>query len=508
MIEDLENPLPGYEFKTSPLKHQAVELAKSTENEMAGYFWVPGLGKSYLIINQASYLYEKGKIDTLVVVAPNGVHRNWVSDELPKHMPDRVMRQCKTVIYHSSKAKTKTATKAREALFDHKGLVILVVAYEACITDTFKAYMKRLFAKRKSVFMCLDESHRIKGRDAKVKMTLVAMGKYASYRRILTGTPVEQPIDVYSQLRFLDQDFWKKQGFPTSIEFDTFFCEYEEKSFMKRGAGGRVIIDPATGKPARNVFKAVTGYKNIDILQKMVAKICTRLTLEDAGIHLPPVSYTKRYYEMFPEQRRMYEQLREEFRTEFADGTEVSADAAITRLLRLQQIICGYASPGADEPVKLIDPKKNPRLDLCLEILEDLPHQALIWCRFRQDVFQLCDALGDQAAGYYGDVDNDTRALIKRRFQEGELKYLVLTDAGAEGHTLVGAKTAVFYSNHFKYIKREQMQARNHRIGQNDPVQVIDLVCEGTVDNDIIEALRNKKDVAGQLVGDIKKDWI
>lgn len=507
MISD--SILPGYEFKTSPLKHQAVELAKSTEEQAAGYFWEGGLGKTFLIINQASYLYLQGKIDTLVVVAPNGVHLNWLTDEIPKHMPDSVRKQMKAFVYHSNKAKTKKAEKLRLELLDHKGLSVLMVAYEATITETFKKFMKtKLFVKRKSVFMCLDESHRIKGRDAKTKLTLVSMGKYAKYRRILTGTPVETPPDVYSQMRFLDQDFWRKQGFETSVEFDNFFCEFEEKSFIKRGEGKKIIFDKETGQPLRNIVQVVKGYKNIDKLRDMVAKLCTRLTLEQAGIHLPPITYSKRYYEMFPEQRRMYSELEHEYKTEFKDGVQVVGEAAITRLIRLQQIACGYARSGNDEPIKQIQEGSNPRLDLCLEILKDISHQVLIWCKHKEDVRQLCAALGERAAGYHGDVDNDTRALIKRKFQQGGLDYLVLTDAGAEGHTLVGAKTTIFYSNSYKMLKRKQMEWRNHRIGQNDPVHVIDIVCEGTVDNKIIDALRDKKEIADMITGDAWKDWI
>lgn len=499
--------LLNYEFKTVPLRHQADELARSTEDEAAGYFWSPGLGKSYLIINQASFLYQAGKIDSLVVIAPNGVHRNWVDEEIPKHMPDRIRKKMKSVIYHSSKAKAKKATKARDELLDHDGLSVLVVAYEATITDTFKQYMKRFFARRKSVFMCLDESHRIKGRNAKVKLTLVAMGKYAKYRRILTGTPTEKPPDLYSQLRFLEQDFWKRNGFPTSVEFDTFFCEFEEKSFIKRGAGGRIVMG-SDGKPARNVFQAVTGYKNLDKLRDMVATVCTRLTLEQAGIHLPPITYSKRYYEMFPEQSRLYNQLREEFRAELLDGTEIDAEAAMTRLLRLQQVICGYVGTGPDEPIRHIDEGKNPRLDLLLETLEDIPGQALIWARFTRDIDQICDALKETAVRYDGQVDNDGRALSKKRFQAGDAKYMVMSDAGAEGLTLIGASHSIFYSNNFKMISRIQKEARNYRIGQNKPVHVIDLVCEGTVDNDIIDALRSKKEIADELVGDKFKAWI
>lgn len=499
--------LETYEFKTPPLVHQKEEFFRSTTDKARAIFWDPGLGKSYLIINQMSYLYQQGLIDTAIIVAPNGVHLNWCLEEIPKHMPDSVRAKCKMLTYVSQKAGSKKAGVERDKFIKHQGLSILFVAYEACITDKFKAFKKQVYEKRKSVFLCLDESHRIKGRTAHVRKTLTATGDRSAYRRILTGTPLETPPDLYGQVRFLERTFWESKGFPTSVEFDAHFCEYEEKSFVQRAKGGGIVRDK-DGMPKRNLVQLIKGYKNIDILKEYLKEIGVRLTLEQAGIHLPPVTYSKRYYEMFPEQRRMYDDLKTKFRTEFEDGVVVDAQAAITRLLRLQQIICGYVGVEQDEPVRMIDPKKNPRLDLCLETVEDLPHQVLIWCRFVNDVSQVVDALGKEARRYDGQADEDDRLYAKQAFQAGDLKYLVLTDAGAEGLTLVGAKTSLFYSNSFTMIKRIQKEARNVRIGQTEHTSCIDLVCEGTVDNDIVDALRKKRDLASQLTGDELKSWI
>jgi SNF2 family DNA or RNA helicase len=317
------------------------------------------------------------------------------------------------------------------------------------------------------------------------------MGGHAKYRRILTGSPVELPPDIYAQLRFLSPDFWKSKKLPTAAEFDAMFCVQVERQF-----GGK------------QKFKQTVGYKNLEVLKGYVAETGYRITMDMAGIHLPPTIYSKRYYEMFPEQRRMYDELRSTYRTEFEDGVEIDGEAAITRLLRLQQIICGYCGTGPGEPIKRISEKENPRLDLALETIEDLPHQVLIWCKFIFDCDQLAGALGKQALRYDGTVDNDGRERAKKAFQAGDIKYLIMTDAGAEGLTLVGAKTALMYSNGFSTTKRIQKEARNVRIGQTETTYIIDLICQGTVDNDIIEALRNKFDIQSQLTGDRLREWI
>jgi SNF2 family DNA or RNA helicase len=479
-----------YEFRTAPFPYQLKIFEESVEKEYVSLFNDPGTGKSKIIIDQASYLYQQGKIDALLIIAPNGVHVNWVSEEIPKHMPIRTLEEVKSLIYHSSKAKSKTAVKEREKLLQHSGFCVLVLAYEAATTDTFKLFAKRFFAKKRT-FMVLDESHRIKKRDGKRKATIVAMGGHAKYRRILTGTPVEIPPDIYAPLRFLSPEFWKSKKLPTTAEFDAMFCVQVDRQFH--------------GKPK---FKQTVGYKNLDILQKYVAETGYRVTMEDAGIHLPPVTYLKRYYEMFPEQRRMYDELRATYRTEFEDGLEIDVEAAIVRLLRLQQIICGYCGTGPGEPIKRISEKENPRLDLALEILEDLPHAVILWCRFMEDCRQLHEALGKQSRRYDGTISNEDREIAKKAFQSGDIKYLIMTDAGAEGLTLVSAKSAVFYSNTFSMTRRIQKEARNVRIGQTANTSVFDLVCQGTVDDDIINALRDKFDIASQLTGDRLKSWI
>lgn len=472
-----------YLYRTPPFEHQAKIFRESVQKKAVSLFLSPGLGKTKIIIDKASFLYQQGKIDALVVVAPNGVHRNWSSDEIPVHMPEEVIKASRVFVYHSQKAKTKKAQDLLKELLLHKGLSVLLVSYEATITPTFKVWFKKFLTTRKAM-MVLDESHRIKSSTSKVKTSLVAMGGYAEYRRILTGSPVEKPPDVYSQLRFLDKDFWRRKGFPTKAEFDAYFCITEDRQF------------------GRNKFKHVVGYRNIDRLAEMVAETGYSMTLEDAGIKLPPIRLSKRYHKLTPLQEKAYKELSEECRTILASGDVVEAEVAMTTMLRLQQVICGYVACEAEQPVQPIDPDgKNPRIDLTLEIIEETNHQIIVWCRFTEDVRLLCSALGKQSVRYDGQVDDDGRARAKASFQRGDAKVIVMTEAGAEGHTLVGAKTTIFHSNNFRQIQRTQKLARNYRIGQQDPVHVIDIVCEGTIDERIIQALRDKKELADIITG-------
>lgn len=479
-----------YTFKTTPYEHQARIFRESAQKEGVALLLDPGTGKTKIVIDNASFLFQLGKIDALFVVAPNGVQRNWGSDEIPVHMPDAVFAKANILVWSSQKSKTASFKKSLKGLLEHKGLSILLVSYESSITAGFKLFAKKFLAKRKT-FMVLDESHRIKSATSKVKSTLVAMGKHAPYRRILTGTPLEKPPDLWPQGKFVLPGFWKSKGIGSLTEFNAMFCVQVDRSFGARS------------------FKQTVGYKNLDVLSKWVKELGYRLSLDDVGIHLPPVIYSKRYFTMTAEQQRVYDEFREECRTILASGDLLETDVAMTKILRLQQIAGGYVSCEASQPTQMINPDgKNPRVDCTMEIADQLTTQCLIFARFTKDIDSLMNGLGARAVRYDGQVDADDRARAKAAFQNGDKQFMVLSDAGAEGLTLVGSKTMIFHSNSFVMLKRVQKEARQHRIGQTDITHVIDIVCEGTVDEHIIDALRSKKEIADLVSGSKLKSWI
>lgn len=480
----------AYRYKTKPLPHQREYLQKHANKEAWGLFWSPGVGKTKPLIDNLSYLYQAGRIDAVLVVAPNGVHRNWVSDEIPAHMPDEVQRDMRHLVWKSVSFKSARFQREMKEILRHQGLSVVVVAYESTITEGFKKFAKKLFAQRR-VFMVLDESHRIKNPKSKVKTTLTAFGKYAHYRRIATGTPLEQPFDLYSQVRFLDPNFWKVRGFPTLEDFKHHFGVFVDQRF-----GGRS-------------FEKCVSYKNLPELSQWVKEITHRLTKEDAGLNLPPKMYTKRYHSLTPEQLRVYNELRDQYSVELQSGDLLEAESAMTRMLRLQQICCNFVSCEAEQPTQRIDPKKNTRMDLCVdEILDSLPHQAIVFSRFIADIDELCRRLGDKCVRYDGQVKDNERARAKLAFQRGDKQFFIASNAGAEGQTLVGSKTMVFYSNDFQIIKRLQKEDRQHRIGQTDSVLYIDIVAENTVDEYIVETLVRKHDIVTQVLQDTVREWL
>lgn len=485
-----------YQYKTKPFPHQAEVFERTCDDKFHALFWEQGCGKTKPTIDTAAYQYLKGSINTLLVVAPNGVHRNWVSDELPTHLPDTVAEQTKVIYWETSKANQVGYKKQLKELLDHKGLAVLTISYEGFMTKAAKNYIWKLLQKRK-VFYVLDEGHKIKEPGAKRTISIIASSKYAAYRRLLTGTPIAKgPFDIYAQVRWLCNQFWRDRGFLDFATFKNYFGIYRKRCDVLAEEG----YDPG--------YDQLLGYKNIEEIEHYVKEIGHRLTKETAGLNLPPKLYQKRYFEMSKEQQQLYQQMKDEFLAELASGQVVMAPLAIVRLLKLQQITCNYIVTDIDEPAVLIS-GKNPRLETLKEIVETLTHPAIIWARFTKDIDQIMEMLGDSACRYDGAISDDACAESKRAFQAGEKQFFVGNPAkGSTGLTLVQAKTVIYYSNNFKLIDRLQSEDRAHRIGQNNAVNYIDIICPGTIDEHIVKNLRNKFDIATKITGDELKEWL
>jgi SNF2 family DNA or RNA helicase len=160
----------------------------------------------------------------------------------------------------------------------------------------------------------------------------------------------------------------------------------------------------------------------------------------------------------------------------------------------------------------IVTPSENPRLQLLLSLLDEAtPHKVIVWCRFTRDVDLICQSLGDAAIRYDGSVSAADRELALTRFRnpadQGRV-FVANVHAISMGVTLTIAKVSIYYTNSHSPEKRLQSEDRNHRIGQDVSVQIIDLVAEGTCDVKLIEALIKKHDIAAMVTGDRWREWI
>lgn len=449
-------------------------------------------GKTWLSLATAEKLFAAGKIDAAFILAPPGLERNWTRYEIPDHLSIPHL----SVAFNTKKAKTKKHIAECETLFKTQAFPILAMSYPGIKTDAGKKLAKRFLTKFRCLYVA-DESNRIKTPSTKITRTVLASSKYATYKRTLCGTPITNtPFDIYTQFRFLNEKFWSDTayGLASFQGFKTFFGVWQ------KGYNSKVDRE----------YDQLVGYKNLNILTELVKQMSSRVLKEDVLTDLPPKLYSYAGFEMTPKQWRVYKDIEDEFMAE-VDGEMIFTPLAITRLLRLQQVSCGYLPTGVEDECIILE-DDNPRLKALLELTQDLPHKALIWARFIKDIDQICAALGDIAVRWDGSMNEDQREENKYRFKTepiDKVQFMVATpDSMGEGHTLNEAKTEIYYSNSFKMKERHQSEDRPHRAGQTDRVHVIDLVAEGTKDIHIIDALREKFDNASRIVDGKIRRWL
>lgn len=449
-----------------------------------------GCGKSKAVIDTQDWLAQQGKITGTLVVAPNGVQANWERDELPTHCDIDYVAHC----YWSTK-QGKKVNQERGWFLQDKRHKVLCMPYSAMRTDAGKAFAKRFMTQNKTLFV-LDESQRIKTPGAKVTKTLCAASKYGTYRRILSGSPITQgPFDVYAQVKFLDENFWKRhQLAPFSV-------------FQKHFGVWKTAVEVFQRTGHNPGFNQLIGFKNIPELIEILKPITHRLTKESAGIVLPPKLYKKVYFDLTPAQMRVYQELKHSLSFEFPDGDTIETPETIVKILRLQQVTSGFVSTD-DEPVKRID-DKNPRLDALLETLEDCPGKAIIWAKFTAEIDEIMAALGESAVRYDGKVLNEDRVKAILAFRDGSARYFVAKpQTAATGLTLHVARSVHYYSNSYNYEHRVQSEARAHRIGLKHPVTYFDYIGNYTIDNNIVANLRKKNSMASDILQDEETEWI
>ena len=475
----------NYKFKLKPYKHQLTALEKSWNKETYAYFMEMGTGKTKVLIDNMSMLYDKGKIDGALIVAPKGVVKTWYEQELPTHLPNHIENV--TVLGQANI--TKTQQEKLENLFEiETALHILVMNVEALSTDKGVKFASKFLNSHKTL-MAIDESTTIKTPTAKRTKNIIGLGKFAKYRRIMTGSPVtKNPLDLYTQCEFLD---------PYLLDFSSYYAfrnRYAEMTTMN--VRGRSI-------------QVVKEFRHLGELSESLQPFSYRVLKEDC-LDLPPKNWTKRHITLTKEQDKIYKQMKKHALA-MLNGKVTSTMTVLTQLMRLHQITCGHFTAD-DGSVQDVD---SNRIKELMNILEETEGKAIIWANYQRDITQITENIEKQygpgsVVDYYGLTAQEDRQDNIRKFQsDPKCRFLVGTPStGGYGITLTAANTVIYYSNGYDLEKRLQSEDRAHRIGQKKNVTYIDIICEDTVDEKIVKALRDKINVASEVLGEELRDWI
>ena len=475
-----------YKFKTKPYGHQITALEKSWDKEEYGYFMEMGTGKSKVLVDNIAMLYDKGKINAALIIAPKGVYRIWFSGEIPNHLPGHIDH--KTVIWPATTSKAKDKEYQQLFKIDYD-LHILIMNVEAFSTKKGLEFATK-FLNCHNTIMAIDESTTIKTPTAKRTKAILTLGKLAKYRRILTGSPVtKSPLDLYTQCNFLHEELL---GFNSYYTFRNRYATMIDRNF-----GGRRV-------------QIVGGYKRLDELSDSLKKFSYRVLKEDC-LDLPEKVYIQREVELSDEQRQIYSTMKSAALAQLK-GKMATAPHVLTQLMRLHQITCGHLKNDDDTITEI----KNNRMVELLDVLEEVEGKVIIWANYVYDIKQIVKAISkkfgeDSIVQYYGAIPADVRQKNIENFQDpkSDARFFIGNpQTGGYGITLTAANNVIYYSNGYDLEKRLQSEDRAHRIGQQKSVTYVDFITPKTVDEKIVKALRKKMNIATEIMGEDLREWI
>jgi SNF2 family DNA or RNA helicase len=515
--------LDDFQFQTEPFNHQRSIFYATRHSEYYGLIMDMGTGKSKVILDTAAYLFNQGKIDGLLILAPNGVHSNWSNREIPVHL------NCKHWV-HTWFTKIKKTHDISELLNSINSLKILCVNIESLSTKTSKSLkVIKSFLDRFSVMTVVDESSKIKNPKARRTKSVLKIGSDSTYRRILTGTPIEQgALNLYTQLNFLSPKILNSMSYleyrgeyaiminPMILKDLSNIISYEKAEIVyKRHCKGLSFKEIFYGMnlSRRDYSNCITvliktplfyvGAKNVDKLSKKLIGKTIRLKKENC-LDLPEKLYEKVYVDMSPDQRRVYEEILEEGKAEF-ENKEMTVDNVLTEMIRCQQIIGGFFKPDKHKnTIPLFSDKKlPPKLETMLSMIEDISsdYKIIIWARFIDEIKLINEHLkkrfGEKSVVlYYGEVDTMQRTENLSSFQnDSKVRFFPGNqETGGMGINLTVACYSFYYSNTRSWEDRSQSEGRPHRIGQENKVTYIDLITPDSIDEVILASFEKKQD--------------
>jgi len=493
-------------MKTKPMGHQITGLERCEGKRNFAFLMEQGTGKTWLALADAERCWLAGKINAVLVIAPNGVHSNWVRREIPTHL--EVPSLC--YIWRGTPS-TKKAKEDVERMYrthyepGKEPFRIFTINVEALNSPNGYAAVER-FLIAYNVMAIVDESTRIKSPEAKRSKKVCKLGLLATARRILSGSPITKaPTDLFMQFNFL------KPGLLGTTSFRAFNATFAV--LLEPGHPQLVAIMRKTG--AHGVPQIVARdedgnpqYRNLDRLRALIAPHSYRVTKAEC-LDLPAKVYKTVNFELTPNQRKIYNELKMEYSylMEHDDYLEDVSFEAIAARTKMKQVTSGFINIHG-EPI-LLPPGDNPRMAAFKDQVEiamerDETTQIIVWAMYEQELLAVkavLDDLGITSALYYGKTGKEERERIIDEFQAGKIRVFIGNPSAAGiGITLTAATLSMYVSCSNDNEHRMQSEDRNHRIGTKHTVVYIDFIAEDTLDESIQKSNMMKSAVAAAVL--------
>ncbi len=365
---------------------------------------------------------------------------------------------------------------------------IVIVNYEAMISKKYLPQIINMLIA--SDFMCVvDESSRLKNNKSITTKTLLYLMEYFRHRVVASGTPMpNSELELWAQISFINPDL-----LPASFYAFRNCYFHLERNGQRMMAPGQYVSRYEMREILSKGWKYMISAENRSRLMETISPV-THWVKKHEALDLPEKLDEIREVVLSAKEQTAYEEMRDFLITEI-EGTEITAQVALAKLMKLRQATSGFFYSEAGEAVPIDNPSKLKELD---EVLDELGEQpVIIWVQFHHEVDVihrlLSDRCGaDQVATLYSETKDRDDSI--NRFKSGQVRYLIAhPKSAAHGLTFVNCNTMIFYSLDYSYEAHAQARDRIHRIGQKNNCLYIYLVARETIDEELIKVLQRKQ---------------
>lgn len=377
---------------------------------------------------------------------------------------------------------------------------IIITNFESLSTNKGHDLISFIRSSPDTWMIAVDESSKMKNHKAAITKRLLSIAPMFQHRVIMSGTPApNSEMEYWAQMRFLHN----------RIFHPNFYAFRNHHFHLQRGQQtmpGQVMSKVAMYELFKKGWKYKMSASSRQEMTDRMAPWC-HFAKKAECLDLPDQTDEFRVVEMGKVQRQIYNEMKynavTQVREECGDldfENPVVARIALVKLMKLRQITSGFAITESGEVNEI---KENPKLKELFDVLdENANQQAIIWVQFKHEFEMLMYKL-ERMGGccvLRGGMTDRERDLNIKEFQNGRIRYLLAHPAAAgHGLTFVNCSMQVFFSYNHSFELYEQARGRTHRAGQKNPCVYIHMVCNNSIDGDILDVLRKKKTKA-QLV--------
>lgn len=461
----------------SRFAHQQREYDLHRYSPHRALLWQMRTGKSRAVVESAAALENALEINGVLVVAPNGVHRQWAEVQIPQWYEYKMAHAFSWRFSDPQNYKKFKDFMDRIIGINNLCLHWLCVNMEALIREEAQDAI-RLFKRAVGpAMLVVDESHHFARPGAKRTAVARGLGRMFEYKRILTGTPIENsPFQAFSQFEILERAALGHTTYggtnkksksralcPTCGERCRGF-KNEFGVFEMERRGGHMVTE-------------LTSYQNLDVLKSRMARYASVVLRKDCE-DLPPLQCDRRIVEMTPTQQRWWNATRDKILDDIEELNQEKVFDGGAALVKLQQVEGGFWLRGDKKIERIIPLDDNPKMLILADEINWYDGQVIVWFEYLHEIDAALEFLSGEGitCGVFSGRAAKTRDRDLAAFMAGTVRVLLAQPrAGGEGRNMSAASKIVWYSHTFDAVTRSQANERATAMG-GESVQIVDIV--------------------------------